>query len=413
VPLLDRFRAFSSRQQIMLICLLAAASTLIFTSIWFFLLRTSYQPLFTNLRPADAATIVADLDRKKISYRLADGGRTILVPAEVADSTRLNVSIEDLPLKGTVGFELFNKSDMGLTDFTQKINYQRALQGELERTIMTLDGIDAARVHLSLGEDRIFRDDRVPPKASVTIRAQKGVTLSPKAAAGIQRLVAAAVPNLQAGDVVVLDESGGVIGQFAPAQIATPFGEIEQGIEQYYEGRIRQALNQTYPQAGIIVSVMATIAAKAGRNGGVDWTPADRDFPLQIAFASAAPLDSNTQEKLRALGENTVGFDLAKGDAIVFGIAPEAPAPRTLNGANEAARRPVATFVASREESSAGDWQTLGTAGLVLGLLLVLVLAAARRLRAPRRLSDKQRQDFVARLRTALQQGGSHAAGRP
>src|SRR5437868_5787506 len=106
----DRFRAYSPRQQIVLAASAAGACCLLLGLIWFFLLRVTYQPLFTQLKANDAATIVAELERKKISYRLEDGGATILVPADLVDGTRLAVMTGDLPLKGTVGFELFNKS---------------------------------------------------------------------------------------------------------------------------------------------------------------------------------------------------------------------------------------------------------------------------------------------------------------
>jgi flagellar M-ring protein FliF len=415
VLLLDRFRAFPIRQQIVLVCLMAAVSCLLFASIWFFFLRTSFQPLFTNLRPADAATIVADLERKKIDYRLADGGSTIFVPADIVDSTRLNVGAEDLPLKGTVGFELFNKSDMGLTDFAQKINYQRALQGELERTIMTVDGIDSVRVHLSLGEDRIFRDDRVPPKASVMVRMQRGRTLPAIAASGIQRLVAAAVPNLQAGDVVILDDEGSVVGPAeAPARSepVPPAVEIEQGIEEYYAGRVRQAVAQAYPQAAIAVSVAANLLPKPD-GASADWNPAARDFPLRITLSSPRPLDAGAQDTLRSLAGNAVGFDPAKNDTVEFSVAPNAPPPGIVEQEPVSASHVVPLRKSRVEEEGGPEWQTLGSTGLVLGLLLLIFFIMARRLRRPRRLSDKQRQDFAARLRAALEQGGSHVAARP
>lgn len=415
MPLLDRFRAFSIRQQIMLVCLLAAGCCVLFGSTWFFFLRTSYQPLFTNLRPADAATIVADLDRKKIAYRLANGGTTIFVPAEIVDSTRLNVGAEDLPLKGTVGFELFNKADMGLTDFAQKINYQRALQGELERTIMTLDGIDSVRVHLSLGEDRIFRDDRVPPKASVMVRMQKGRNLPAAAASGIQRLVAAAVPNLQANDVVILDDKGSIVG---PAEASVrieavpPSVQIEQGIEEYYAGRVRQAVTAAYPQVAITVRVTANLVPKPG-GATADWNPAARDFPLQIALSSPTSLDAATQDNLRSLAGNAAGFDPAKNDTLEFGVAPDAPPPIVAEKEPASSSRIAPLRTTHVDEDGGTEWQTLGSTGLILGLLLLIFFIMARRLRRPRRLSDKQRQDFAARLRAALEQGGSHVAARP
>src|SRR5579872_7380692 len=165
-----------------LICGIGAAT-------YFLFLRSPYSTLFTNLRTSDAATIVADLDKNKVPYRLQDSGSTILVPSNIVDATRLNIMSEDLPIKGTVGFELFNKSDMGLTEFAQKINYQRALQGELARTIMAMDSVDEARVHLALAEPTVFRDDQKPPKAAVTIISRPGRRLTDSTIRGIQRLV--------------------------------------------------------------------------------------------------------------------------------------------------------------------------------------------------------------------------------
>src|SRR5215813_11425892 len=107
----DRFQALTTRQQIVLVAMAACALALLIGALWLAFFRVDYRPLFTELRPADAATIVADLDRKKIDYRLEQGGTTILVPVDLVDSTRLNLMTDDLPLKGTVGFELFNKSD--------------------------------------------------------------------------------------------------------------------------------------------------------------------------------------------------------------------------------------------------------------------------------------------------------------
>ncbi|HWW12838.1 MAG TPA: flagellar basal-body MS-ring/collar protein FliF, partial [Brevundimonas sp.] len=170
--------------------------------------RPNYNVLFADLRQADAATIVAELEKDKTPYKLDDGGATILAPADQVDQIRLEIMGADLPLKGTVGFELFNKSDMGLTEFAQRINYQRAIQGELARTIMTIDAIDTARVHLTLPEPSIFRAERKPAKASVSLTTRPGHALEQQTVAGIQRLVAASVPDLDAADVVVLDTHG-------------------------------------------------------------------------------------------------------------------------------------------------------------------------------------------------------------
>lgn len=148
--------------------ILAAVLLALFALYWF-VLRTDYVPVFERLTQNDAAAVVAELTERKIDHRLADGGTTILIAAEQADQARLDIASSELPLRGQMGFELFNESDMGLTEFAQKINYQRALQGELARTIMLLDGVDNARVHLALPERALFRGARSAPTAAVTL----------------------------------------------------------------------------------------------------------------------------------------------------------------------------------------------------------------------------------------------------
>jgi len=225
---LESLRSAPPARQFMLIAAVFVVLCAAGAAVYFGVLRTPYGVLFSNLRTADAATIVEDLDKRKVAYQLRDGGATILVPAGAVDATRLAVMSEDLPLKGQVGFELFNKSDMGLTEFAQRINYQRALQGELARTIMSLDSVDTARVHLSLAEESVFRDDRRPAKASATLVARPGREVTPATVAGVQHLIAAAVPDLDPANVVVLDQHGAVMGgdTAAAAPVAADFTPV-------------------------------------------------------------------------------------------------------------------------------------------------------------------------------------------
>lgn len=220
--MLDRFYNGTPVRQMWLIVAAVSVIALALGAAWVMFFRPTYQTLLSDLRPADASAIVAELDRKKVPYRLADGGATILVPSELVDGARLDVMGGDEPSRGTVGFELFNKSDMGLTDFAQKINYQRALQGELARTIMTFAGVDSVRVHLSLGEEHVFREDQVAPKASVTVHMKRNAALTQAIAQGIRRMVAAAVPRMDVADVVVLDEYGQAVTSAASIVEAPP-----------------------------------------------------------------------------------------------------------------------------------------------------------------------------------------------
>src|SRR3990167_1377624 len=151
-------------------------------------LTTDYQALFTDLSEQDASTMVAELDRMKVPYRLEGGGTRIVVPEGMVHKTRLQLVGKNLPLHGAVGFEIFNNTDFGMTEFTQKVNYQRALQGELTRTIMALDEVQAARVHLALPESTLFKRDQNRPKASITLAVKPGRAIGREQVAGIQRL---------------------------------------------------------------------------------------------------------------------------------------------------------------------------------------------------------------------------------
>ena len=172
------------------------------------ILKVDYQVLFADLNPQDAAAMVAELDQLKVPYRLSQGGSTIQVPAEQVYKTRLQLTGKEIPLRGAVGFELFNNNEMGISEFTQKINFQRALQGELTRTIGALDEVQSVRVHLVLAEHGLFKKTQTQSKASVTLTLKPGKALSAAQISGIQRLVAAAVPEIKAEDVTLVDNHG-------------------------------------------------------------------------------------------------------------------------------------------------------------------------------------------------------------
>jgi flagellar M-ring protein FliF len=411
---IDRLRTLSPARQLVIAVLGVIALTALLIGLWM-ALRTPYHPLFTSLKTADAAAIVGELERRKLPYRLADDGSTILVPADRVDATRLDLMNGNLSLKGTVGFELFNKSDMGFTDFAQRINYQRALQGELERTIMTLEGVDSARVHLSLGEDRIFREDRVPPKASVTVHMRQGAVLAASVSAGLQRLVAAAVPQLQPEDVVILDDAGEVISGGRSTQQAYGSGnDEERAIGEYYAARIRTALQKLYA-AKVNVSVRAI--RPAGIDPAVDsphdasWNPQARDFPLQVTLDPEPLLSASARQDIESLASNAIGFDGARGDTISFGAvaerenAPAAPASaRGTWSAPTIGQPPI-----SVSGTGMRIWPLVIGAGLLAGLLLLIAKIRAR----PRPLSASERAKIIGRLTSLLDAEEANNAIRP
>ncbi|MCX7274072.1 MAG: flagellar basal-body MS-ring/collar protein FliF [Burkholderiales bacterium] len=171
-------------------------------------LRVDYQTLFADLDPQDAASMVAELDKLHVPYRLNAEGTAIQVDSAQVHALRLKLMGKSSAMRGGVGFEIFNNTDFGMTEFAQKINYQRALQGELTRTIQSLDEVKTARVHLVLPESGLFKKNGQKPKASITLAMKDGRSLPPEQVLGIQRLVAAAVPEIEPGAVTIADHQG-------------------------------------------------------------------------------------------------------------------------------------------------------------------------------------------------------------
>ncbi|NLM96260.1 MAG: flagellar M-ring protein FliF [Halanaerobiaceae bacterium] len=170
-----------------------------------------YQILFNNLAPVDANSIIQKLEEEGISYRLADNGRTILVPAEYVYKTRLLMAGEGLPTQGVVGFEIFDQSSFGTTDFERKVNFYRALSGELSRTIQTMNNVEFARVQISAPEESIFIEEDKPAQASVLLKIKPGRTLSAGQVQAISNLVASSVQGLKTENVTIVDTTGNLL----------------------------------------------------------------------------------------------------------------------------------------------------------------------------------------------------------
>ena len=163
-----------------------------------------YKPLFTGLEAADAQTLSAQLDAQGIAHETSADGKTISVAADKLDAARLQTASQGAPHSGRMGFELFDKMSWGQTEFDEKVTYQRALEGELERTIQTLGDVESARVHLVMATDSVFLDRQRGAKASVILKLKRN-TLSKESVAAISRLVSGAVDELKPEDVSIVD----------------------------------------------------------------------------------------------------------------------------------------------------------------------------------------------------------------
>jgi flagellar M-ring protein FliF len=229
----------------------------------FWVFRTDYQVLFSDLDTRDAATIVEELKRMKVPYRLADGGTKIMVESKAVHETRLSLMGKSVPLSGGVGFEIFDNKDVGMTEYTQKINYQRALQGELSRTIMAIEQVKQARVHLVVAESGLFKRQKAQPKASVSLTMKPGMHLTPDQIAGIQRLVAAAVPGLDVARVTVSDQRGVTLSPMVESneELAGADGRLrlKKQAEDYFARKVADVMDRTFGPGQSIVSVDVTL----------------------------------------------------------------------------------------------------------------------------------------------------------
>lgn len=234
--------------------------TVVFFAWWAF--RVEYQVLFTDLKPQDALAMTAELDKQKVPYRLGDGGSTILVDKTQVHATRIKLMGKEIPLQGVVGFELFNNTDFGMTEFAQKINYQRALQGELTRTILSLAEVSEVRVHLALPEQGLFKQASSKPKAAITLTLKQGQNLRPEQVFGIQHLVASATPGMTLADVAVVNHQGVALSRVtanaesgaAPANSSARL-DLKKETEDYLARKAALVLDQSFGAGQAIASV--------------------------------------------------------------------------------------------------------------------------------------------------------------
>ena len=220
-----------------------------------------YQVLYSNLSPEDAGTVVEALRAGKVPYRAGENGQ-VLVPASRVHEWRMRLASQGMPSGGVVGFEIFDKNQFGLTDFSQRLNFQRALQGELARTIGQLREVQQARVHLAIPTPRVFSSQDKPPSASVVLRLRPGSALRPDQVRGIVHLVTAAVEGLAPERVTVVDTSGRVLASGQEQRAGGPSGnqvEARSSVEQDVERRIQGLLDPIVGAGRSAVRVSAVV----------------------------------------------------------------------------------------------------------------------------------------------------------
>jgi len=227
--------------------------------------RPAYQVLFAGLSTEDAGKIVEKLKGSKVPFQLESGGATILVPADRVYETRLQIAGEGLLQGGTVGFEIFDTPKLGMTDFVQKLNYQRAIQGELSRTIQSMASVEKARVHIVIPKKSVFAEQDEAPSASVVLKLRPGKGLADGQVAAIAQLVSSSVPGLTADRISVIDGAGALLSKARGSSddaSSSASVSLQRSIEVSLEERARNILEKTVGAGRAVVRVSADVEQK-------------------------------------------------------------------------------------------------------------------------------------------------------
>ncbi|MEZ4330222.1 MAG: flagellar basal-body MS-ring/collar protein FliF [Myxococcota bacterium] len=294
--LLKQFSALSPVRQVTLV------ATTLGSLAFFFWIATGarsseFRTLYRGLEDAEAAQVVEALTAERIEHRLAEGGTAIEVPVNRVHEARMRVASRGLPSGNTPGFEIFDKGSFGVTDFVQKVNYHRALQGELARTIEQVEGVEKARVQLALPERKaLLRKDERKATASVVLRLRGGYDLEPPQIRGIVHLVASSVEGLDPAQVTLVDNRGRLLApqsEMDPSAGGAPtMLRAARSLERELEDQVESILERTVGLGRVVAKV----------NARVDWTQTETTEEI---FDPNSQIERSTQRESESSSDST------------------------------------------------------------------------------------------------------------
>ncbi|WP_302409162.1 flagellar basal-body MS-ring/collar protein FliF [Comamonas kerstersii] len=258
--------------------------------------QPDYRVLFSNLSDKDGGAIVAQLASMNVPYKYTEGGGAIMIPADRIHDVRLKLATQGLPKGAVSGFEIMENSKFGITQFQERVNYQRALEGELTRSIMGLSAVQNARVHLALPNQNGFFREQQKPSASVLLTLYPGRMLDRTQIAGIVHLIASSVPEMLPSAVSVLDDSGKLLSQ-APNPDESPVDiqqlMYQQQLEKQYTQRILDILEPVVGKGNVKAQVTAEL----------DFSRSESTSEIHAPNQGQAPSAVRSQQVLEAIGE--------------------------------------------------------------------------------------------------------------
>ena len=447
----------AGRTRVFLIGALLIAG-LLAVSVWW-VIRPQYVALYKNADEASQAQILATLSQRHVPYRINTQQGAIEVLADHAASARMYLAEAGIPTRGGSGFELFDKADYGMSEFSQKINYQRAMEGELARTIMSMSEVEYARVHLTFKKTSIYQQSEEPPKASVIVRLRSAGALLPQRVRGIQQLVSSAVEGMTLERVSVLNDDGQVLSATDGAAAAPEHLQLTAQVEQALKLKAEELLARPLGHRGVDVSVRVLMnfdriksiseqpltnkirrekrtessenssgestSKRSQSNREIDYEigksraetehAAGRIERITVGVVLSKPVSDAQMKDIQALLEAALGLDAKRGDRLVMVYIPDMPMQeKTSVVESPAPSSPVVDteLPAPVNDDGALPWIRLLGIGflavLVTSLLILLAKKRSKTTPAPvtaLRMSSVDREQLLVDLRRWLLEG--------
>jgi flagellar M-ring protein FliF len=266
-----------------------------------------YSLLFADMDAEAAGQVVTRLKNDKIPYVLDAGGKAIRVPASKVDELRLEFASDGLPSSGRIGFEIFDRTAFGATEFLEHVNYRRALEGEIARTISTLSEVSSARVHIAMARQSLFASREQPAKASVVLKLRANRPLGASTVQGITNLVASSVEGLRPESVVIMDSFGRPLSR-PQAGEEEPLGgaqmERQQRVERDLTSKVIALLEPIVGQSGVRVNVSARLDASSEEATEERWDPEEKVIRSRQVSGDAATLAASAAQGLAGTRSN-------------------------------------------------------------------------------------------------------------
>jgi len=269
-----------------------------------------FRTLYSSLTPEDASAVTQKIKEAGIEYRLDETGATVTVPADRLAEARLALAGAGMPRSGRIGFELFDRTNLGASDFTEQVNYQRALEGELERTVATLAEVEQARIHITSAKESVFLDSRQPAKATAVLKLRTEARIQQSSVTAIANLVASAVEGLAPDAVSIIDDSGRLLNRPRATEGDAKAAEVNLDYRQQLESELQAKLG------GALEPVLGAGKFRTGVNVDCDFTSVDQSDEIYDGNQTATLTSQVTEE--------STGTGIAGGAP---GTASNLPAP--------------------------------------------------------------------------------------